>query len=636
MSTVPLIKCPTHKDYFITNMCLLKQCTEPLCPECIPRHIKDHAANGQIPQIENIQNVRQEQKAMVFDIVQKLNEQLFLLSSTDEMVIMNNLYMKLEQQKQEIIKSINKRFDEYKLELQQRFREIKGTKESNNKENVEIVKMQLYKMDGLLNKFESQEYIQAILETFLNDIGPQIYQNLEKRCQEYQQQFPDLLINNNIQNLIIQDLDQYIQIDNRSQKQRIVSLREQEIVQQLTGEKAIQVQSQQQQFEIKKENVSEINGNKESKQLLRNNVYTKSYQSSQNQNIAREQYPQSQSSFKPQFVHNTSELIKVMQDDQVQQLRIISQQYENSLIKSSEEILVSCYEDQRKILIYRMPKFIQPLKNINIQDFQEIQLILDKRIGVGHKCIVYGKDILIIGGIERDVDRNVSVQSVYRVNLIQKTLNLHSNMIHRRQGFGICLVDTCIYVCCGSSTDCEDSSINTLERFDGQRWSPLRSCMYACTGCSLANINNEYLIKIGGIDKQFINIQTIEVYSIRQNTWFDLQIFDTQGNLWNEIPLHSGVIQINQTELLIFGGQIGEEFIDKSYVITLDFTTTSIRSGIIRRAFQIPTIGYVDQVKLHENSVYAIITGGVHLAGTKKTVINCNSDKWIYINNINE
>lgn len=41
-------------------------------------------------------------------------------------------------------------------------------------------------------------------------------------------------------------------------------------------------------------------------------------------------------------------------------------------------------------------------------------------------------------------------------------------------------------------------------------------------------------------------------------------------------------------------------------------------------------------MKVFENSVYAIMTEGVHLAGTKKTVINCNSDKWIYINNINE
>ncbi|CAK66454.1 unnamed protein product (macronuclear) [Paramecium tetraurelia] len=634
MSTVPPIKCPTHKDYFITNMCILKQCTEPLCPECIPRHIKDHAANGQIPQIENIQNVRQEQKAMVFDIVQKLNEQMFLLSSTDEMVIMNNLFMKLEQSKQEIIKSINKRFDDYKQELQNRFREVKGSKNDNSKESVDIVKTQLQRMDILLNKFESSDYIQAILETFFNDIGPQIYQNLDKRCQEYQSQFPDIMISNNVQNLLLQDLDQYIQICNRNQKQRMVSLRDQEIVQQLTGEKPTQVQNQFQSSQIKKENQSEINQNKESKQLLKNNVYTKSYQSSQNQNIARE-FPPSQTSFKPQFVHNTSELIKAMQDDQVQQLKIVSQQ-QNSFISSSEEILISCYADQRKILIYRMPKFIQPMKNLNISDFQEINLILDKRIAVGHQCIMYGKDILIMGGIERDIDRNLSIQSVYKVNLIQKTLNLHSNMIHRRQGFGACLVEACIYVCCGSSTDCEDSSINTLERFDGQRWTPLRSCMHACTGCSLGNINNEYLIKIGGIDKQYINIQTIEVYSIRQNTWFDLQIYDSQGNLWNEIPLHSGIAQINQNELMVFGGQIGEEFTDKSYVITLDFTTNTIRSGIVRRGFQVPTTGYVDQVKVYENSVYAIMTEGIHLVGTKKTVINCNSDKWIYINNINE
>lgn len=49
------------------------------------------------------------------------------------------------------------------------------------------------------------------------------------------------------------------------------------------------------------------------------------------------------------------------------------------------------------------------MKNLITSDFSEINLILDKRIAVGHQCIIYGKDILIIGGIERDVDRNLSI-----------------------------------------------------------------------------------------------------------------------------------------------------------------------------------------------------------------------------------
>lgn len=39
--------------------------------------------------------------------------------------------------------------------------------------------------------------------------------------------------------------------------------------------------------------------------------------------------------------------------------------------------------------------------------------------------------------------------------------------------------------------------------------------MHACTGCTLCCINDEFLIRIGGIDKTFLPVSTIEVYSIR-------------------------------------------------------------------------------------------------------------------------
>lgn len=88
-------------------------------------------------------------------------------------------------------------------------------------------------------------------------------------------------------------------------------------------------------------------------------------------------------------------------------------------------------------------------------------------------------------------------------------------MVHRRQGCGACVVDNIIFVCGGSYTDLEDSSINGLERFDGGKWTPLRSCRKAVTHLNLCQINNEFLIKIGGIDNEFNRISDIEVYSIR-------------------------------------------------------------------------------------------------------------------------
>lgn len=116
-------------------------------------------------------------------------------------------------------------------------------------------------------------------------------------------------------------------------------------------------------------------------------------------------------------------------------------------------------------------------------EFIELSLNIEKRIPVAHQSIIYGTDILLIGGIDRDFDRSASVASVYKLNVKEKTLTHHSNMIHRRQGFGAALVDKSIYVCGGSYTDSEDSSINALERYEGVKWSPLRSCLHPATGC---------------------------------------------------------------------------------------------------------------------------------------------------------
>lgn len=48
------IPCPSHPDLFITNICRLKECVEPLCPECITAHLEIHSRKSENARIENI------------------------------------------------------------------------------------------------------------------------------------------------------------------------------------------------------------------------------------------------------------------------------------------------------------------------------------------------------------------------------------------------------------------------------------------------------------------------------------------------------------------------------------------------------------------------------------------------------
>lgn len=36
------VACPSHPAYTITNICKSESCIEPLCPECIPKHVRLH------------------------------------------------------------------------------------------------------------------------------------------------------------------------------------------------------------------------------------------------------------------------------------------------------------------------------------------------------------------------------------------------------------------------------------------------------------------------------------------------------------------------------------------------------------------------------------------------------------------
>ena len=65
-------------------------------------------------------------------------------------------------------------------------------------------------------------------------------------------------------------------------------------------------------------------------------------------------------------------------------------------------------------------------------------------------------------------------------------------MLNKRQDFGACIVGNFIYVCGGSTSDCEEDALNNLERMDTHtgRWIPLSPAKKKCIGCSLSGFEN--------------------------------------------------------------------------------------------------------------------------------------------------
>jgi len=57
----------------------------------------------------------------------------------------------------------------------------------------------------------------------------------------------------------------------------------------------------------------------------------------------------------------------------------------------------------------------------------------------------------------------------------------------------------------------------------------------------------------------------------------------------------------------------------------------------VRRVHSVAAMGNVNGgVRLHNGSIWSILSEGIALLKTRKRVVNGGNDKWNYINNINE
>ncbi|EAR91253.2 kelch motif protein (macronuclear) [Tetrahymena thermophila SB210] len=184
------VYCPTHTNFFITNICAQKECIEPLCPECIVGHNELHMNNKTQSQLQNIQSARQNSISKTESIIKQLNQakqdilpQLQQSMNDSAKKNMENL----NRLKQQILACVENFFKELQNKINDTFKNTKDLSEQLNA----VIFQRTDNLQNTLNELQSPLYIKALIETMENptsfSIEESSYQYLVDQIKENNQ-----------------------------------------------------------------------------------------------------------------------------------------------------------------------------------------------------------------------------------------------------------------------------------------------------------------------------------------------------------------------------------------------------------------------------------------------------------------
>jgi hypothetical protein len=140
--------------------------------------------------------------------------------------------------------------------------------------------------------------------------------------------------------------------------------------------------------------------------------------------------------------------------------------------------------------------------------------------------------------------------------------------------------------------------------YTSNKWQPLASMNVGRAGVGLCSFDNNYLYAFGGRNEQRVMLPSIEVYSIRDDEWRELD-FAVKDN-W--IPCYMSLAyQISEEEILIFGGksQKTQLVCNETYIFNVESGT--FRDGPPLRnpsSFMNSIISWKDHLYVFGNDVF--------------------------------
>ncbi|EAR85568.1 kelch motif protein (macronuclear) [Tetrahymena thermophila SB210] len=245
-----------------------------------------------------------------------------------------------------------------------------------------------------------------------------------------------------------------------------------------------------------------------------------------------------------------------------------SQNIENSQLMSYPQILLEqadyfspqtsrkflhFFQDNSKIFHYLDLETLS--KDSQTQQFQQQILNIQFKIPMYHRSVMtpFG-DTYITGGVDVN-QKSYVLNTCYKLNYRQATLEPISSMYYPRSNHGIAFCEGYIYVC-GGSTNQDNTCLDKCERFDVEigRWEQISSLNQKCSGCSLSQFSNRFLFKFGGNTDIFTLSNTIERYDIQLNEWKIIPFNIIPNHITMKLPSFCGSCQVNKDEIILLGG----------------------------------------------------------------------------------
>lgn len=253
------------------------------------------------------------------------------------------------------------------------------------------------------------------------------------------------------------------------------------------------------------------------------------------------------------------------------QLNLSNKEKDELKIKSANHFESSCqhkvlhfFQDNSKIL--RIID-VESLYNSFSKSYHifDIPLNISFEIPAWHKSLITPLgEIYLIGGVNTN-EGNKELDMVYKFDYDELTLVKLSPMLKERYGHELCFFQNSIYILGGSND--QEGMLVFCEKYDllenkSKRVADLKVKTFGGSSCVY---QEKTIFLFGGLLEDKILNNSIQVYDIQQDVWQLVKFDFLQNNL--QVLWGSSAVQINDSQILIFGGYFAENHCSRNNLI---------------------------------------------------------------------
>ena len=221
-------------------------------------------------------------------------------------------------------------------------------------------------------------------------------------------------------------------------------------------------------------------------------------------------------------------------------------------------------------------------------DFKVIELTNDFNVPRHHKSLITPQGFIILtGGLVQSDNKNITfLPNSYIFDYDKQQLEALGSMIYPRAGHGLVYTPNGIMAVGGITKNSTITETCEIYNIDENKWYQIASLNEPTMNSTLCLFNDMYVIKISGKVGEKELCQYVELYNFEDNVWTVIECEDPDF----VIPSSCGCTQINEREIIIFGGSY-EQYSDRTDSILVmqlseDLQTFSIRTSSLNLPFK--------------------------------------------------